>query len=72
MACIELYARGKTVTLKSKDLTTCGFPKKLQIHPPKPAEAKPSFRKVSLPPVNCMLFLAHLWVREFWPQMYSL
>ena len=42
-------------------------------HPPKPAEVEPSFRKVCLPPATlCMLFPAHLWVREFWPQIYSL
>jgi len=28
------------------------FKKKFQTHPPKPAEAKPSFRKVSLPPAK--------------------
>jgi len=32
----------------------------------KPAEAEPSFRKVSLLRAKlCMLFPAHLWVREF-------
>jgi len=42
-------------------------------HPPKPAEAEPSFRKVSLLPAKlCMLFPAHLWAGEFWPQIYSL
>ena len=36
------------------------LPKKFQAHPPKPTEAKPSFRKVSLPPAKlCMLFLTH-------------
>jgi len=44
-----------------------------QTHPPKPVEAEPSFRKVSLPPAKLhMLFPAHLWVRRFWPQIYSL
>ena len=38
--------------------------------PPKPAEIEPSFRKVGLK--LRMLFPAHLWVREFWPQLYSL
>jgi len=34
---------------------------------------EPSFRKVSLPPANNVCFFsAHLWVREFWPQIYSL
>ena len=34
-----------------------GFQKRFQMHPPKPAEAKPSFRKVSLPPIKLhMLF----------------
>jgi len=37
------------ITLKSKDLATRGFQKIFQTHPPKPAEAKTSFRKVSLP-----------------------
>ena len=42
-------------------------------HPTKPAEVEPSFRKVSLLPAKLrMLFPAHLWVREFWPQIYSL
>jgi len=44
-------------TPKSKDLATLGF----QDTPTKIAEAKPSFRKVSLPPAKlCMLFPAHL------------
>ena len=47
--------------------------KKFQTHPPKPAEAEPSFRKVSLPPAKPhTLFPTCLWVREFWPQIYSL
>ena len=50
-----------------------GFQKKFQMHPPKPAEAEPSFRKVSLPPAKLhMLFPAHFLFREFWPQIYSL
>ena len=41
--------------------------------PSKPAEAKPSFRKVSLLPQKlCMLFHAYLYVRCFWQQIYSL
>ena len=61
------------ITLKSKDLATRGFQKNFQTHPPKPAEAEASFRKVSLLPAKLrMLFPAHLWVREFWPQIYSL
>jgi len=63
MACVELYDAGE-----NKNLSTCGF----QTHPPKPSEAEPSFRKVSLPLQNyIMLFPLHLWVREFWPQTYS-
>jgi len=71
MACIELYDTGQSsVTLKSKDLATHGFHKKIQTHT---LEAKPSFRKVSLPPAKLyVLSSAHLWVREFWPQIYSL
>ena len=74
MACIELYTTGKnSITLKSKDLATRDFQIKFQTHPPKPAEAEPSFRKVSLSPAKLhMLFPTHLWVREFWPQIYSL
>ena len=46
---------------------------KIQDPPTKPAEVEPSFRKVSLLPAKlCILFPAHLWVREFWPQIYSL
>jgi len=69
MACIELYDTGQSsVTLKSKDLATHGFHKKFQT-----LEAKPSFRKVSLLPAKLhVLSSAHLWVREFWPQIYSL
>jgi len=52
MACIELWAKVKTLTLKSKDLGNRGFPNKFQAHPPKPAEAEPSFRKVSLLPAK--------------------
>jgi len=49
------------ITLKSKDLATHGFQKKIRAHPPKPAEVKPSFRKVSLSPAKLrMLFFAHL------------
>ena len=58
-----------STTLKSKDLATCGFQKKFLTHLPKTTEAELSFRKVSLPPAKHMLFL---WVREFWPQIYSL
>ena len=50
-----------------------GYPwlsKNFQTHPPKPTETEPSFKKVSEPPAKlCMLFL---WVRDFWPQIYSL
>jgi len=47
--------------------------KKIQTHPPNPADAEPSYRKVSLLPAKLrMLFPAHLWVREIWPQIYSL
>ena len=58
-ACIELYTTGEKQ----------GF----QTHPPKPTEAELSFRKVSPPPAKLhMLFPTHLWIREFWPQIYSL
>ena len=50
-----------------------GFQIKFKTHPPKLAEFEPSFREVSLLPAKLrMLFPAHLWVREFWPQIYSL
>ena len=46
--------------------------KKFKTHPPKPPEVEPSFRKVSLLPAKLrMLFPAHLWVREFWLQIYT-
>ena len=36
----------------------CIEQEKIQTHPPKPAEVKPSFRKVSLPPAKlCRLLL---------------
>jgi len=41
-----------SITLKSKDLATRGFPKKFQTHTPNPAEAELSFRKVSPPPAK--------------------
>jgi len=44
------------ITLKNKDFATCGFQKMFQTHPPKPAEAKPSFRNVSLPLQNYSCF----------------
>jgi len=54
-------------------LATRGFQEKFRTHPPNPAEVKPSFRKVTLPLAKLrMLFPTHLWVREFWPQIYSL
>ena len=47
--------------------------KKIQTYPPKPSEAEPSFGKVNLPPEKLhMLFHTDLWVRESWPQIYSL
>ena len=35
--------------------------KKIQTHPPKPAEAEPSFRKVSLPPAKLPTQIYSLW-----------
>jgi len=67
------YRQKLFITLRNKDLATRGFQKKFQKHPPKPAEAEPSFRKVNLPLTKLhILFPAHLWVREFWPQIYFL
>ena len=67
------YGTKLSVTLKSKDLAILWFWKRFQTHPLKPAEAKPSLRKVSLLSAKLhMLFPAHLWVTEFWPQIYSL
>ena len=55
-----------TVKLKSKDLPTRGFQKKIAAHPIKPAKAKANFRKVTLLPAKLgMLFLTHLWIRKF-------
>jgi len=74
MACIELYATGKNSLShgKARILLPLAF-KKIPDTPPKPADAESSFRKVSLPPAKLhILFTAHLWVREFWPQIYSL
>ena len=74
MTCIELCYRSKTLYHTEKQgFGYPGFQIKFKTHPPKPAEVEPSFRKVSLLPAKlCMLFPAHLWVREFWPQIYSL
>ena len=75
MACTELWAKGQNSLSHRKAriwLSEAFKKEKFQTHPPKPAEAEPSFRKVRLPPVKlCMLFPTQLWVREFWPQIYS-
>ena len=74
MTCIELCVIGQklSITLK-RGFGYLGFQKKFKTHPPKLAEVEPSFRKVSLLPAKLrMLFPAHPWVREFWPQIYSL
>ena len=74
MACIGLYDTGQTLYHIEKQ--GFGYPwlsKIFQTHPQKPAEAEPSFRKVSLPPAKLhMFFCAHLWATEFWSQIYSL
>ena len=55
-----------SITLKSKDLATHGFQKKLETHPPKSTEAELSFRKVSLPPAKlCMLSLLTSGLESF-------
>jgi len=57
MACIELYATGKTLYHTEKQ--GFGYPwlsKNFQTHPPNPVEAEPSFRKVSLPPAKLHMF----------------
>jgi len=51
--CIQLDDRGQSsVTLKGKDLATCGFQK----IPDTPTQAEPSYRKVSLPLQNYVCF----------------
>jgi len=63
MACIELYAAGQKIpiTLKSKDLATHGFQKKIPDTPTKTCWSQAQSQKVSLPPAKlCMLYLAHL------------
>jgi len=75
MTCIELVGIGqKTLYQTEKQgFGHCGLQIKFKTHPPKLAEIEPSFRKVSLLPAKLrILFPAHLWVREFWPQMYLL
>ena len=76
MVCTDLPATGQKFsnTLKSKNLAILAFIK-IKTHLPKLAEVKPSFRKVSLTPAKLYIlypFPTHLWVREFWPQIYSL
>ena len=72
MTCIELVGIGQKLS-KKQGFGHHGFQIKFNTHPPKPAEVEPSFRKVSLLPAKLhILFPAHLWVREFWPQIYSL
>jgi len=71
MACIELYATGQNYHIEKQGFGYPWLSKEIQTHQPKPAEAEPSFRKVSLSPAKqCMLFPAHLWVRQFWLQIY--
>ena len=73
MAFIELGAKGQnSITLKSKDLATCGFQERLQAHPPKPTETAQFQKGQPTPCKTTYAFRAHLWVREFWPQIYSL
>jgi len=74
MACIELYATGKNsfITLKSKDLATCGFQKKFQTHT-QTRWIWAQFQKGQPTPCKLrMLFSTHLWGREFWLQIFSL
>jgi len=71
MACIELCPTGQNYLPHWK--ARIRLPMAFKKIPPKPTEAEPSFRKVSLPPAQLhILFPAHLWVREFWPQICSL
>ena len=72
-----LNSKLQAKTLYHTEKQGFGYPwlskKKFQTHPPNPAEVEPSFRKVTLPLAKLrMLFPTHLWVREFWPQIYSL
>ena len=76
VTCIELCVIIWVKTLYHTEKQGFGYPGfqiKFKTHPPKPAEVKPNFRKVSLLPAKLrMLFPTYLWVREFWPQIYSL
>ena len=67
MVCTDLSATGQnSVTQWKAKIRLSWLSKKFQTHPPKPAEVKLSFRKVSLLPAKLrMLFTAHLLVREF-------
>jgi len=54
MACIELSKN--LYHTEKQGFGWPGFQKKIQTHPPKPAEIEPSFRIVSLPPANYICF----------------
>jgi len=56
MACIELYATGQNYHIEKQGFGYPWLSKNIQTHQPKPAEAEPSFRKVSLPPANNACF----------------
>jgi len=71
MACIKRYATGQNSL--SHWRVRIWLPMAFKKFSPKTQWSRAQFRKVSQPLAKIhMLFPAHLWVREFWPQIYSL
>jgi len=73
MACIEVYATGKNSLSYWK--ARIWLPMAFKIIPDTPTKScwsQAQFQKGQPIPCKTMYaFLAHLWVREFWPQIYS-
>ena len=61
-----------TVALKSKDLATRGFQKNSRHTHWNPLKLHPVQKGQPTPTKLLMLFPTHLWVRECWPQKFSL
>ena len=73
MACIELYVRGKNYYTEKQVFGYLWLSKKKPDTPTKTCWSQAQFQKGQPTPCKLyMLFPAHLWVREFWPQIYSL
>ena len=74
MTCIDLYVRGQnSLPHRKARIWLPWLQKKIADTPTKTRWSWAQFQKGQPTPCKlCMLFPAHLWVREFWPQIYSL